>query len=246
MTDRVLGIDVGGSGIKGNVVDVTRGRLLADRHEIPTPRPATPDQVAAAVAQMVAWFGWQGPVGCTLPAVVRGGVACSAANIDSAWIGTDAEALFAAATGLPTRVVNDADAAGVAEVTHGAARGRGGVVLVLTFGTGIGSALFTDGVLVPNTELGHLELDGHAPIEDWAAARVLEERRLGWEEWAARVNRVLEHLVRLFSPELIVIGGGVSRRWDRFGPYLEAETEIVPAAFGNQAGIVGAAMAARG
>ncbi len=241
----VLGVDVGGSAIKADLVDVDAGRPAGRLLEVATPRPATPAAVAEAVGEVVGRFGWDGPVGCSLPAVVRRGVAHTAANIDPAWIGTDAEAVFSEATGLAVTVVNDADAAGIAETAHGAARGRSGVVLVLTFGTGIGSALFVDGTLVPNTELGHLELDGHVPVEAWAAARVRTDEGLSWETWAGRVDRLLRHLVALFSPELIVVGGGVSRRWDRFGHLLRTGVETVPAFFGNQAGVVGAAMAAR-
>ena len=246
MTTEVLGIDVGGSGIKANIVDPVAGVVLAERHKIPTPRPATPDAVTDVVAKMVDWFRWSGVVGCAFPAVVRRGVAFSAANIDPSWIGVDVAARFSAATGLEVTVINDADAAGLAEARHGAARDRNGVVLVLTFGTGIGSALVVDGTLVPNTELGHLELDGHAPVEAWAAASVRKAEGLSWAEWGDRVDRLLHHLDRLFSPDLFVIGGGVSRKWERFRSRLTVGVETAAAAFGNQAGIVGAALAAAG
>lgn len=240
----VLGIDIGGSGIKGNIVDPVSGELLGERRKILTPRPAVPEAVAGVVAEIVSGFGYQGPVGCTFPAIVRRGVTLSAANVDPAWIGTDAAAVFTAATGLPVTVINDADAAGVAEVAFGAARGRRGVVLLLTFGTGIGSALFVDGMLVPNTELGHLNFAGHDSVEDWAAASVKENGGLSYKEWGKRVARFLQHLERLFSPDLVIIGGGISRKWEKFAQYLPSELEIVPARLQNEAGIVGAAMAA--
>ncbi len=244
MSRQILGIDIGGSGIKANIVDPAAGSVLADRHKIATPRPATPETVTDATAETVRWPRWTGPVGCAFPAVVRRGVALTAANIDPAWIGVDVAARFGAATGLEVTVVNDADAAGIAEAAHGAARDCRGVAIVLTFGTGIGSAVLVDGTLVPNTELGHLEFGGHAPVEDWAAARVRKEEGLSWGEWADRVDRFLHHLDRLFSPDRFVVGGGVSRRWERFGSRFTVAVETVAAAFGNQAGIVGAAVAA--
>lgn len=244
MDERILGIDIGGSGIKGNVVEAATGELLEDRYKILTPSPATPDAVAEVVAQMVTHFSWEGPVGCTFPAVVRRGVTLTASNVDPSWIGTDAEGLFGGRTSRTVTVVNDADAAGIAEMVHGAGRNRDGVVLLLTFGTGIGSALFVDGVLVPNTELGHLELGGHAPVEDWAAASVKDEEHLSWKHWAERVDRYLQHLDQLFSPDLFILGGGVSHRWEKWGDRLTVGVETVRAALENEAGIVGAAMAA--
>ncbi|MEX2280817.1 MAG: ROK family protein [Acidimicrobiia bacterium] len=240
----VLGIDIGGSGIKGNLVEVETGTLLAERHKISTPQPAIPDAVADVVAEMVDHFDHHGIVGCTFPAIVRRGVTLSAANVDPSWIGTDADALFEKRTGLSFYVFNDADAAAMAEMEFGAGKGRAGVVLVLTFGTGIGSGLFVDGVLVPNTELGHLEFDGHAPVERWASAKVRKAEDLSWEEWAARVDRYLGHLDRLFSPDLFILGGGVSRLWENWGHFLTTEVDTAPAQLQNEAGIVGAAMAA--
>lgn len=241
----ILGIDIGGSGIKGNLVDTSNGRVLAERHKISTPRPSTPDAVAQVVSEMIAHFDYHGPVGCTFPAIVKEGIAYSAANVDDAWIGTDAEALFESRSpGHDFTMLNDADAAGIAEIEFGAAKGRGGVVIAVTFGTGIGSGMFVDGKLVPNTELGHLHYLDHAPVEDWAAARLKNEDDLTWPEWASRAAAFLNHLDRLFSPDLFVFGGGVSRRWDEIGPHLDVAVEIVPAAFENEAGIVGAAMAA--
>jgi polyphosphate glucokinase len=240
----VLGIDIGGSGIKGNLVDVGSGGLLGERHKIDTPQPSTPDAVAEVVAEMVAHFNHRGIVGCTLPAIVRRGVALSAANVDPAWVGTDADALFEDKTGLRFHMFNDADAAAIAEMEFGAGRGRGGVTLVLTFGTGIGSGMFVDGILVPNTELGHLHFDGHAPVERWASAKVRRAEDLSWEQWAVRVDRFLHHLDRVFSPDLFIVGGGVSRKWADWGHVLTTEVETVPAELENEAGIVGAAVAA--
>jgi polyphosphate glucokinase len=246
MADGILGIDIGGSGIKGNLVDPHTGRVTAERYKILTPDPSTPDAVAKVVAAVVGHFEYTGPVGCTFPAIVRRGVTLSAANVDKRWIGTDAEGLFEQTAGNDFTVINDADAAGVAEVAFGAAKGRGGVVLVLTLGTGIGSALIVDGTLVPNTELGHLHFAGHDSVEDWASARAKEDEDLSFKQWARRLDSLLGHLNRLFSPDLFVLGGGVSRRWDRFAEYLTGEVETVPASLGNEAGIVGAAMAAVG
>jgi polyphosphate glucokinase len=240
----VLGIDIGGSGIKGNLVDVDTGTLLAERHKIDTPEPSTPDMVADVVVEMVRHFDATGTVGCTLPAIVRRGVALSAANVDKSWIGTDADALFEERTGLSFHMFNDADAAAIAEMEFGAGRGRGGVVIVITLGTGIGSGMFVDGVLVPNTELGHMHFEGHAPVERWASAKVRRAESLTWEEWAGRVDRFLIHLDRVFSPDLFIIGGGVSRLWNEWGKVLTTTVETVPAELENEAGIVGAALAA--
>ena len=240
----VLGIDIGGSGIKGNLVDIETGALLAERHRIDTPEPSTPDLVADVVAEMVRHFGATGTVGCTLPAIVRRGVALSAANVDPSWIGTDADALFEERTGLSFHMFNDADAAGIAEMEFGAGKGRKGVVLVITLGTGIGSGMFVDGVLVPNTELGHMHFEGHVPVERWASAKVRRAEGLSWEEWAGRVDRFLIHLDRVFSPDLFILGGGVSRLWDQWGHVLTTTVETVPAELENEAGIVGAALAA--
>ncbi|GAB2469646.1 ROK family protein [Streptosporangium sandarakinum] len=238
-----LGIDIGGSGIKGAPVDVATGRLTRDRLRVPTPVPAAPEAVAEVVARITGHFEWAGPVGITFPGVVVDGVTMSAANVDRSWIGVDARALFAKATGLSVTVLNDADAAGVAEVTHGAAREAAGVVLMLTFGTGIGSALFADGRLVPNTELGHLELHGKE-AERRASDHAREAHDLSWDRWAERVEEYLRHVEMLFSPALIVIGGGVSKKSEKFLPKVRLRTPVVPAALLNEAGIVGAAMAA--
>ncbi|MFJ8664923.1 polyphosphate--glucose phosphotransferase [Streptomyces sp. NPDC093600] len=244
----VFGVDIGGSGIKGAPVDLERGALVEPRHKVLTPQPATPDGVAGCVAEVVENFGWSGPVGVTFPGVVTGSTIRTAANVDKAWVGIDAGKLIGERLGgLPVTVLNDADAAGVAEMTFGAGQGRKGTVILLTLGTGIGSALFVDGRLVPNTELGHLELKGH-DAEKRASTKAKEDEDLSWEHWATRrLQKYLEHVEMLFSPELFIIGGGVSRKADKFLPLIEGiRAEIVPAGLQNNAGIVGAAMAAAG
>jgi polyphosphate glucokinase len=238
----VLGIDIGGTGIKGAPVDTRSGQLLADRHRILTPHPATPKAVAGVVGELAAFFDWKGPTGATFPAVVKQGVTLTAANVDQQWIGTDASALLADAIGAPVTVVNDADAAGIAEMEFGAGVGSTGVVMMITLGTGIGSALFVDGTLVPNTELGHLPLHHGGDAEDWAAESVREGDDLSWKEWGHRLSHYIELLERLLWPKLIIIGGGVSRKSEKFLPYVHARTEIVPAQLHNDAGIVGAAL----
>ena len=241
----VFGVDIGGSGIKGAPVDLDRGDLAQERHKVLTPHPSTPDAVADGVAEVIGHFGWTGPVGITFPGVVTGGITRTAANVDKGWVDKDAAALLGERLGgLPVTILNDADAAGVAEMTFGAGRGRKGTVILLTFGTGIGSALFVDGRLVPNTELGHLELNGH-DAEKRASTKAKEDADLTWQHWARRVQKYLAHVEMLFSPELFIIGGGVSRKSEKFLPLIEGvRAEMVPAELQNNAGIVGAAMAA--
>jgi len=238
----VFGVDVGGSGVKGAPVDVDRGELVTKRTRIRTPRPSTPAAVAEVIAQIADRFGWDGPVGVALPSVVRGGVVETAANIDPSWIGTDAVELLSVRLGGPVTALNDADAAGLAEVAFGSARGVSGVAICLTFGTGIGSAVFVDGRLVPNTELGHLEFHG-GEAEAYAAGRLVEEDEMALEWWAARVGEYLRHLERLFWPEVFVLGGGISKRFDEFAGALQTRTPVVAARLRNKAGIVGAAYA---
>jgi polyphosphate glucokinase len=239
----VLGIDIGGSGIKGAPVDLSVGTLVGERHRIDTPQPSTPAAVVDVVAGIVEFFQYEGPVGCTLPSVVRHGVVGSAANIDDAWIGADGRALLERRLRTPVALLNDADAAGIAELTYGAAKEVAGLVCLLTFGTGIGSALFVDGVLVPNTEFGHFEFKG-GQAEDYASARVRKDANLSWEEWGTRVGEFLRYVERVVSPDLFILGGGVSRRLGRFEHYLHCSTPIVPAQLRNNAGIVGAALSA--
>lgn len=240
---RILGVDIGGSGIKGAAVDMKRGELLTERYRVATPDGAPPGKVADAVADLCAHFEWSGPMGCTFPAPIKGGVAYTAANVDDAWIGTNAEALLGEKTGCPVLVVNDADAAGVAEMRFGAGKGEQGVVMMLTLGTGIGTAIFTDGYLLPNTELGHLKVRGK-DAEHRAAARIRNEERLSWEQWAKRLNEYVAYLEALFWPDLFIVGGGVSRKHAKFLPLLKARARIEPAAMLNNAGIVGAAIMA--
>lgn len=239
-----FGIDFGGSGIKGAPVDLDGGEFAAGRVKIKTPRPSTPEAVAEVFVELLDHFpDLAGSVGVTVPAVVHHGVVHSAANIDQGWIGTDADALFTDATGRDVHVVNDADAAGLAEVRYGAAKGRDGLVIVTTLGTGIGSALVHDGVLVPNSELGHLELHG-GDAEKYAANSARENEDLSYAEWAERLTDYYRMVEMLFSPELIVVGGGVSKHASEFLPLVDIDTEIVPAELRNRAGIVGAALLA--
>src|SRR3954452_5288470 len=237
-----FGIDFGGSGIKGAPVDLDHGEFAEERVRIDTPQPATPDAVAKVFSELLSRFDdSDGPVGVTVPGVVKHGVVHSAANIDKHWIGEDADKLFTDATGRDVHVVNDADAAGLAEVRFGAAKGRQGLVIVPPLGTGIGSALVYDGVLVPNSELGHLEIDGH-DAEKRAASSAREGEARSWEDWAGRLTRFYRKLEELFSPELFVVGGGISKKADKFLPLLEIDPEIIPAQLRNAAGIVGAAL----
>jgi polyphosphate glucokinase len=241
---QAFGIDIGGSGIKAAPVDTATGQFMAERQKLLTPQPATPEALAKVVVQLVRSFNWTGLVGITFPGVVVDGVVRTAANVDSSWIGVDAVKLFGSETNLTVTVLNDADAAGVAEIHFGAGKDVHGTVLLLTLGTGIGSALFTDGVLVPNTELGHIEIRGK-DAEKRASDHAREEHQLSWEDWAGRVDEYLEHMEALLSPGLIIIGGGVSRKSSKFLPLLTARVRanVVPAALQNEAGIIGAAMA---
>jgi polyphosphate glucokinase len=239
-----LGVDIGGTGIKGALVDTDKGELVVERFRIDTPQPATPNAVATTVAEIVKHFKYQGTVGCTFPAVVRHGIVYSAANVDKTWIETNADKLFEETTGCSVHVMNDADAAGVAEMAFGAGKGNRGVVFMLTFGTGIGTALFTNGVLVPNTELGHLELEGKE-VEPRMSEKARETLDLSWSKWSRRVSKYLNYLERLFSPDLFIIGGGLSKKSDKFFPLLEVKTPIVTAQLLNEAGIVGAAYMAK-
>lgn len=238
-----LGIDIGGTGIKGALVDDERGELIGERFRLATPHPATPEGVTETVAKVVEHFGWRGPVGAGFPAVIRHGEVHTAANIDPSWIGRNVRSMFEEATGCTFAVLNDADAAGLAEMRWGAGRGRGGVVVVITLGTGIGSALFCDGRLVPNTEFGHLEMDGKA-AERRAADSVRVRKGMSWKKWARRVDAYLHRVAFYLWPELIIIGGGVSKEHARFLPLLTVDTEVVPAQLRNEAGIVGAAAGA--
>jgi len=237
-----LGIDIGGSGIKAGIVCGQCGRLVSQRTLMPTPQPATPDLVAAVVADIVGAQAWQGPVGVTFPGLILDGVAIVGVNLDPAWRGRDVAALLSSDR-VKATVLNDADAAGLAEARFGAARGVAGVVIVLTFGSGIGSAMLLDGRLIPNAELGHLELDGE-DVQDLAAAASKDKYHLSFEQWAARVEHYLTFVEFLFSPKLFVLGGGISQDHDQWLPYLHLRTPFKPAELRNDAGIIGAAMAA--
>ncbi len=241
----VLGIDIGGTGIKGAPVNVETGELVAERHRIETPQPATPEAVGKVVKQIVDHFQWRGPIGCTFPAIVHNGVTLSAANVDQSWINAPAQKILSAATGLPLIMLNDADAAGAAEVAFGAAKGRGGKIIVITLGTGIGSALIVDGKLITNTEFGHLIFPKDMIAEKYCSAKVKEDKELSWKDYNPRLNAYLEHLQLLFSPDLVIIGGGVSKKADKFIPEMKnLRFELVAATLKNEAGIVGAALEA--
>lgn len=241
----ILGIDIGGSGIKGALVDTKSGNLNSDRLRVKTPIPATPEAVVSKIKSLIKKFGYEGPIGVGFPAIVLDGIVLSAANVDDDWIGYPGQDRIAATTGCPVVLLNDADVAGIAEMTYGAGRDMNGVVMILTLGTGIGSAVFVDGHLVPNTELGHLYLKGQDnDAEDYASDRIRSDEKLSWEKWARRLDIYLQHLELLFSPNLFILGGGVSKKHAKYVPYLTVKTKVVAAQLRNEAGIVGAALAA--
>lgn len=239
-----LGIDIGGSGIKGAPVDTETGALIAERYRIPTPDSGKPQPIARVVGEICEYFNWQGPTGCGFPAAVQRGVVRTAANIHKKWVGVQAAELFSEVSGCPTVVMNDADAAGLAEMQFGAGRGRSGVVVIVTIGTGLGTSVFTNGCLVPNTELGHIEIDGY-DAEYRASDAARKRDGLSWKRWGKRFNRYLLTLEKLLWPEVFILGGGVSKKHAKFFPYLTVEAEVLPAGLLNEAGIVGAALAAR-
>ena len=242
MQDHVLGIDIGGSGIKGAIVNIKTGKLVTERTRLLTPKPAVPQAVAETVRELVQLIGWsEGPIGCGFPAIVKKGTAKSAANIDDAWIGTNAEKLFKKATGCPVAVLNDADAAGYAEMRFGVGMEEEGVVILITIGTGLGSAVFLDGELVPNTELGHIKFKGDI-AERYASNRARKIHELSWTEWGNRFNSYLKHLERVFTPDLIILGGGSSKKYDLYVDCIKTNARVIPAKLLNNAGIVGAAM----
>lgn len=241
---QVLGIDVGGSGIKGAPVDTRTGKLLAERLRIKTPQGADPQPVADVVAEIARSFEWKGPIGIGFPAPIKTGVAMMAANVSDKWVGTNADELFTKTTGCPSTVVNDADAAGLAEMKFGAGKGQPGTVILITLGTGIGTAIFHGGKLLPNTEFGHLDMNGK-DAEHRASDAVRQLEDLSWKKYAKRLNRYLSAMERLFWPDLFIVGGGISKLSDKYIPLLKIETPVVPAQFLNEAGIVGAALAAR-
>lgn len=238
-----FGIDIGGTGIKGALVDLDLGALAGERVRIPTPQPSTVEAVLDTVQAVIDQAGWDGPVGCTFPGIVRHGVIASAANVDKGWIGVNLAERLGARIGHPAIVLNDADAAGIAEMQFGAGRDRSGVVVIVTLGTGIGTAVFVNGTLVPNTELGHVELEG-VDTETRTSAAAREREGLSFKAWSVRLQRYFSHLELLLSPDLFIVGGGISKNADKFLPRLDLQTEIVPAQLLNQSGIVGAAVEA--
>jgi polyphosphate glucokinase len=240
----ILGIDVGGSGIKGAPVDISTGELLDERYRIKTPKGAKPEPVAETVAKIANYFDWKGPIGIGFPAPIKGGVAMMAANISKKWVDVNVDELLSKATGCPCTTLNDADAAGLAEMGFGAGRGQPGTVIVLTLGTGIGTAIFHRGWLLPNAEFGHVEVDGHeAELRASDFARKRED--LSWKKYAKRLDRYLETMEKLFWPNLFIVGGGISKKHEKYLPLLTIETPVVPAQMRNEAGIIGAALAAR-
>lgn len=238
-----FGLDIGGTGIKGAVVDLETGELVSERCRLDTPQPAGIEAVLDTVERVVGMAGWDGPIGCTFPGIIKHGAVGSTANVAGEWLGVNIEDRLAAHLGRRVRTLNDADAAGIAEMRLGAGRGQSGLVFVITLGTGIGSAIFNDGVLVPNSELGHLEIDGNN-AEAWASAKAREREELSYEAWAVRLQRYFAHVESLFSPDLFIVGGGISRKADRFLPLLDLRTPIIPAELRQNAGIAGAALVA--
>ena len=241
---QILGIDVGGSGIKGAPVDIATGELTAERLRIKTPKGAEPQPVADVVAEIAKSFNWNGPIGIGFPAPIKTGVAMMAANISEKWVGTNADELFTKTTGCPSTTVNDADAAGLAEMEFGAGRGQPGTVIMITLGTGIGTAIFHRGKLLPNTEFGHLDMKGR-DAEHRASDAVRQLEDLSWKKYAKRLNKYLAEMEKLFWPDLFIIGGGISKKSEKYVPLLTINTPVITANFLNEAGIVGAALAAR-
>lgn len=244
MQNEILGIDIGGTGTKGAIIDMNTGKLLTERMKFATPQPATPEAVADTVQQLVEGLGYKGDlIGCGFPAIVMDGVAKSAANIDKSWIGVNIEKILAEKTGCKVKVLNDADAAGMAEISFGKGKGRMGTVMLITIGTGLGSAMFTDGHLLRNSELGHFHLKGQKEVaEKFASNAIRKEEELDWKTWAKRFNQYVARIERMFSPSLIILGGGTSKRFHLYKQYLKSNAEIVPAQFENEAGVIGAAM----
>ncbi|MBN1121167.1 MAG: ROK family protein [Anaerolineae bacterium] len=239
----ILGVDIGGSGIKGAPVDTSTGTLVTSRFRIPTPAQSKPKPIARVVRQIVDHFEWEGPVGIGYPGVVQNGFTRTATNLHNKWIDLDASGLFSEQIGLPVTLINDADAAGIAEMAFGAGKSEPGTVIVVTVGTGIGTAVFSHGVLVPNTELGQMDLRGkRAEVRTSDAAR--QQEKLSWKKWATRFDEYLGMLEMLFAPDLFIVGGGVCKKADRFIPYLTVNARVVPARLSNEAGIIGAAMVA--
>lgn len=238
--NQVLGIDIGASGIKGAIVNIETGELVTERFRIPTPKPSKPKAVAKAVNEVVEHFKWKGIIGVGFPAVIKKGIAYTASNIDKKWIGTDGEKLFSEATGCPVYLRNDADVAGLAEMKYGAGKGKKGTIILITIGSGLGSAIFTDGNLLPNSELGHLKFKGMI-AEHYAADSIRKKEDLSWDVWGKRFNEYLEHLEFLFTPDLFILGGGASKKFEKYENRIKVNCNVVPAQLLNHAGIIGAA-----
>ena len=241
---KILGIDIGGSGVKGAIVNTKKGELITDRYRIPTPQPSTPEAVAEVIKKITKHFKWDGPIGVGFPGVIQQGIARTAANVDKSWIEKDLNKLFSEATGCKVHVLNDADAAGMAEVKFGAGKGFKGTLMLITVGTGFGTVIFTNGHLVPNMEMGHIILHG-ADAELYATDAARKRHNLDWDTWAGRFNEYLMRIEELLWPDMIIIGGGASKKGDKFVPHLTTKAKIVPAQLMNEAGIVGAAMASK-
>ena len=238
--EKILGVDIGGSGIKGAIINVDSGIMLTERHRLETPKPATPKAVARVFSELVDHFKWKGLIGCGFPAIIKNGVAHSAANVDKKWLGENVEELLGKASGCKVVVRNDADVAGIAEMAIGAGKEKKGTVMFLTIGTGIGSALFLDGQLVPNCEMGHLKFKGNI-AEKYVADSIRKKEDLSWDNWGERFNEYLQHLDFLFSPDLYILGGGASKKFDKFIDKLDVGCPVIPATYRNKAGIIGAA-----
>lgn len=242
--EKILGIDIGGSGVKGAIVDTKKGKLLTERYRIPTPQPATPEAVAEVVGKIAKHFKWEDPIGAGFPGVIQQGIARTAANLDKSWIDKDLNKLFSNATGCKVHVVNDADAAGMAEVKFGAGIGKKGTLLLVTVGTGLGTVIFSNGKLVPNLEMGHILLHG-ADAELYATDAARKRDKLDWDTWAKRFNEYLLRMEELVWPDRIIIGGGASKKGDKFFHHFTTKAKVVPAKLMNEAGIVGAAMVSK-
>lgn len=243
MEHHILGIDIGATGMKGAIVDVQSGQLITERIKLNTPHPATPEAMADPFMDLIKMHNWKGKVGCGFPSIVKNGTALTASNIDNAWINTNVETWFEKASGLKVRVMNDADAAGMAEAYFGAGKGVEGCILLITIGSGLGSALIYDGQLVPNTEFGHLYLKGHTEVvEKYASNNTRKALNLEWNEWGKRFNEFLSHIERIVLPDFIMLGGGISKNFEEYKDYLKVDVPVAPASLLNNAGIVGAAL----
>ena len=241
----ILGIDIGGSSLKGAIVDLDTGKIKSRTHRIPTPKSREPEETAAAVRSMVDHFNYKGRVGCGFPTIIKKGICKDEGNLSKKWVGVDVDALFEKTTGLSFTVINDADAAGLAEVKFGAGKNEEGFILMITVGTGLGSGAYLHGELIPNFELGQIPYKEFEKIEDWAASSIKTAENLSYEEWGDRFNTFLNHIQKILNPDAILIGGGISKDWNKFKDYLKVDTKVAPAELRNSSGIIGAALAAK-